>query len=145
MLNISSLAIACQSHKKWDRAKTSADFIEYQALKLRQTGRLITQSMTILTNSDGSATVITAITVIKTTAQAVLKNLAKLLELGRSLPLMPTNCDNNKKSIEYTTLPDYHNPNKEPSTVEIYAQRLRDDRWDVRRLGEPQEWRLVRQ
>ena len=144
MINVTSLAIGCRSFKSWDRRKTKADHVEYQRMRFIHCGKLETQTMRIISQKNGDAYIITATRTIKTTVQAVVDHMAEILELGRSLPIMQK-AETKSWSKQYAgNLPDCPQKPHEETTVEKYAERLKADRWDVRRLGEPQEWRLVR-
>ena len=141
-VNVISLAIAAPSVKRWDRKRDKENYVQYQKLRFAQTGKLETASLRIESQKSGKALIITAVQTIETTAENVLTHMAEILEIGRGLPLL--------KGIAQTThvvqyagnLPDYRQKN--PTRAEEYAERLRKDRWDVRRNGDPSEWRLTR-
>lgn len=116
-------------------------YVEYQKLRFAQCGKLQTQTMRIVAKGK-DAYIITTVQTIKTTAQSVLDHMAEILEFGRQMPLM-VNVERVSHSVSYAgSLPEYGKRN--PTRTEEYAERLREDRWDVRRLGDPSEWRVVR-
>lgn len=140
-INVNAIAIASRQCRNWDLKQTAIRHIEYQKLRFEQTGKLVTQSMRIISRKNGDAYIITAVATIKTTAKAVSEHMAEILEFGRTMPLMAENLPHGS-SVSYSgVLPDY-GP-KVQTMAEKYAERLREDRWDVRRLGEPQEWRTA--
>lgn len=117
-------------------------YVEYQKLRFTQCGKLQTQTLRIISRKNGDAYIITTVQTIKTTAQSVLDHMAEILEFGRQMPLM-VNVERVSHVETYAgSLPEYGK--HEPSRAEEYAERLRADRWDVRRLGDPSEWRVVR-
>jgi hypothetical protein len=140
-VNIISLGISAPSCRKWEKKQTAKSYVEYQRLRLMQTGKLQTATMRIqLQKSGKTAVIVTMAGNLEVPAQNVLDNLAALLEIGRSLPIM---CEAEKSSFSYSgNLPAYGIPEK--SNAEKYAERLREDKWDVRKFGDPSEWRLVR-
>lgn len=141
MVNIISLGISAPSCKKWEKKQTAQSYVQYQRLRFEQTGRLQTATMLIKTRKSGKTAVIfTMAGKLEVPVQNVLDHMAEILETARTLPIM--------SGIAKTTvvrsgnLPEYGIAEK--SNAEKYADRLREDRWDVRRLGDPSEWRLVR-
>ena len=145
MLNVNALAISCPSHRKWDRGRDRDNYTQFQRLRFIRCGRLETQTLRIVSQKNGAAYIITATATIKTTAQAVVDHMAEILEFGRKMPLMVESQKTSAVMSYAGNLPDHYDPKREPSMAEKYAKRLKEDRWDVRRLGEPQDWRLVRQ
>lgn len=141
--NLIKAILGGYSARKWEKRKSQQSYVEFQKLKFSHTGKLQTETMRIeeilsgkirFTTSAGSV-------VFDTEKENILEHMAEILEFGRSLPLMR---ETQQVSIERWchTLPDYGI--REKTRTEEYAERLRQDRWDVRRLGDPSEWRLVR-
>ena len=142
MVNVISLGISAPSCRKWEKKQMDKSYVEYQKLRFAQCGKLQTQTMRIISRNNGDAYIVTAVKTIKTTAQSVLDHMAEILEFGRHMPLM-VNVERVSHSVSYAgSLPEYGKPNS--TRTEEYAERLREDRWDVRRLGDPSEWRVVR-
>lgn len=139
MVNVISLGISAPSCRKWERGQTEKSYVEYQKLRFTQCGKLQTQTLRIV-RKNGDAYIITAVKTIKTTAQAVVDHMAEILEFGRSMPLL---VNIPKASIEYAgSLPEYGQHVQ--TRAEAYAERLKADRWDVRRYDPaeiPQEWK----
>ena len=139
MVNVINLGISAPSCKRWEKKQTQKSYVEYQKLRFSQCGKLQTQTLRIISRGN-DAYIITSVKTIKTTVQAVLDHMADILEFGRNMPLL---VGLPKTSASYNdSLPEY-GPHSTTRTEE-YAQRLKEDRWDVRRLGDPSEWRLVR-
>lgn len=139
MVNVISLGISAPSCRKWDKKQTENSYVEYQRLRFTQCGKLQTQTLRIV-RKNGDAYIITAVKTIKTTAQAVVDHMAEILEFGRSMPLLVSVP---RVSVSYAgSLPEYGQ--HVPTRAEEYAERLREDRWDVRRYDPaeiPQEWK----
>lgn len=140
-ININAIAIASRQCRSWDRKQTADRYVEYSRLRLSQTGRLTTPSMIVVARPNGTAYIVTAVTKLKTTKQAVLDHMAEILDFGRMMPLMAENLPH-PSSVSYGgNLPDY-GP-KVLSMAEKYAERLRADRWDTRK-GEPYAVQVTR-
>lgn len=139
-VNVINLEISAPSCRKWEKKQTAKSYVEYQKLRFAQCGKLQTQTLRIISRKNGDAYIVTASGNIKTTVQAVLNHMAEILEFGRKMPLLE---NVQRVSVSYSgNLPEYGQHEK--SRAEEYAERLREDRWDVRRLGDPSDWRLVR-
>ena len=139
-VNVISLGISAPSCRKWEKKQTARSYVEYQKLRFTQCGKLETQTLRIISRKNGEAYIVTAAGNIKTTVQAVLDHMAEILEASRNLPLL---VGVERVSVSYSgSLPEYGKRNA--TRAEEYAERLREDHWDVRRLGDPSEWRLVR-
>ena len=140
MVNVISLGISAPSCRKWEKNATARSYVEYQKLRFTQCGKLQTQTLHIISRKNGDAYIVTSVKTIKTTAQAVLDHMAEILEFGRNMPLL---MNVPRVSVSYAgSLPNYGKAM--PTRAEEYAQRLREDRWDVRRNGDPSDWRLMR-
>lgn len=144
MVNIISLGISAPSCKKWEKKQGEKSYTQYQKLRLSQTGKLETQTIRIIQSQKIPETVvvITAIQKFRAPMQAVLDHMAEILEFSRSLPLLENAANTRQSFVINGGLPAYGIPEK--TGAEKYAERLREDRWDVRRLGDPSEWRFVR-
>ena len=140
MVNLISLGISAPSCRKWEKKATAKSYVDYQKLRFAQCGKVQTQTLRIISRKNGDAYIITAVKTIKTTVQNVVDHMAEILEFGRGMPLI---VNVPRASVSYAgSLPSYGTPTT--TRAEEYAQRLREDRWDVRRNGDPSEWRLVR-
>lgn len=138
-VNVISLGISAPSCRKWEKKQAEKSYVEYQKLRFVQCGKLQTQTMRIVAKGK-DAYIITAVKTIKTTAQAVLDHMAEILEFGRNMPLM---VNIPRVSVSHAgSLPEYGQHVQ--TRAEEYAERLKEDRWDVRRNGDPSEWRLAR-
>lgn len=142
-VNIISLGISAPSCRKWEKKQGEKSYVEFQKLRLMQTGRLKTATMLIQSQKSGKTAVITvAAGSFEVSLQKVLDHMQELLEIGRNLPLIQ-NVEKVSVSVSYAgNLPKYGIREKTPE--EKYAERLKQDKWDVRRLGDPTEWRLVK-
>lgn len=141
-VNLVSLGISAPSCKKWERKKSMESYVEFQKLKFSHTGKLETATMVIQLQKSGKTAIVKTVAgCFEVSAQNVMENMAEILEIGRSLPLM-REIPQVTVEIKKHNLPDYGIREKTPE--EKYAERLRQDRWDVRRFGDPSEWRLVR-
>lgn len=126
--------------KQWEREQTAKRYAEMVRLRLVRTGKAetATQKITYSESTGWVQVCADGISVTLTMAQ-FLKHSAEILEAGKNLPLLrgliPETVVRN-----YKTLPDY-GPKRE-TYAEKYAERLRKDRWDVRKNGDPCNWRL---
>ena len=142
-VNIISLGISAPSCRKWEKKQGEKSYVEFQKLRLMQTGKLQTATMLIQSQKSGKTAVLTtAAGSFEVSLQKVLDHMQELLEIGRNLPLI-RQAEKVSVSVSYAgNLPKYGI--QEKTAGEKYAERLREDRWDVRRLGDPTEWRLVK-
>lgn len=139
MVNVISLGISSPSCKKWEKKQTQKSYIEYQRMRFSMCGKLRTQTLYIVSKGN-NAYIITSIKTIKTSVQAVLDHMGEILEFGRSMPLM---VNVPKVSASFNdSLPSYGEHVQ--TRAEEYAERLKADKWDVRKYDPaeiPQEWK----
>lgn len=131
-----------KSVSQWEREQSAKRYAEFVKLKVVRTGKAETATQKITySQATGWVTVSAESMTITLTMGQFLKHIAEILEAGRNLALLrglaPETVVRN-----YKTLPDY-GP-KQETYAEKYAERLRRDRWDVRKNGDPSNWRLQR-
>ena len=127
--------------REWEREQTAKRYAEYVKLKLVRTGKAQTATQKIsYSEATGWVTVIAENMQITLTMAQFLKHIAEILEAGKNLSLIH-GLDRETHAVRYAgVLPDY-GPKRE-TYAEKYAERLRKDRWDVRKNGDPCNWRL---
>lgn len=129
-----------KSVAQWEREQTAKRYAEYLKLKLVRTGKAQTATQKITySESTGWVRVCADGMSITLTMAQFMKHSAEILEAGRNLPLLrgliPETAVRN-----YHTLPEY-GP-KQETYAEKYAKRLREDRWNIRKNGDPCNWRM---
>lgn len=132
-----------KSLSQWDREQTAKRYAEYVKLKLVRTGKAQTATQKIsYSDATGWVMVIAENMSITLTMAQFLKHIAEILEAGKNLQLLEPYAVQTY-TVQYAgVLPDY-GPKKE-TYAEKYAERLKRDRWDVRKNGDPSNWRLQR-
>lgn len=141
--NLIKAFLGGNSGRKWEKKKSLQSYAEFQKLKFSHTGKLQTPTMLIEVTQSGKIrfSSSTGCVILDTTKENILEHMAEILDFGRSLPIMQQ-VQRTTVEIRTKTLPDYGIREKTPE--EKYAERLRQDRWDVRKYGDPSNWRLVR-
>lgn len=129
--------------REWDRKQTARRYAEYLRMKLLYTGHAETNFLAFdYDKCQKTVTIRTALESVTVTCEKFRKIQWKLymLDAAENLPLL---CDNReRKSVGWNRVLPKYGP-KEQTLAEKYAERLRQDKWDVRRNGDPCNWRLA--
>ena len=135
----------CRSWKKWQNAQMRKSYAENLRVQFINTGKCRTHYMEF-SYAENSETV-TIRSAVNTITMHIAEFLPIMMELftakvPANMPLLEPVVVRKTVVRKAHTLPDY-GPHEE-TTAEKYAERLRKDRWNVGRNGDPAEWRLVR-
>lgn len=135
----------CRSWKKWQNIQMRKSYAENLKVQFVNTGKCSTHYMefTYAENTE-SVTIRSAVNTITMRIAEFLPIMMELFmaEVSANMPLLEPVFPRKTVVRHPHTLPDY-GPHVQ-TMAEKYAERLRSDRWDVRRNEDPAEWRLVR-
>lgn len=135
----------CRSWRKWQRAQMRKSYAENLKVQFMQTGKCRTHYLSFeYSTTSGRVRVSSAENSILLPIAEFLENMMELFmaEMPDTMPLLEPEVARKTVVRNAHTLPDY---GQKPKTrAEEYAERLRRDRWDVRRNGDPCDWRRTR-
>ena len=129
--------------KQWDRRETRKRHAENLRMRLLYAGHAETNFLQFLYDKQAkTVTVRSACGSFTVTCEKWRKIQwsVYMLDAAEKLPLLFDNLE--RKSVGWNNvLPEYGE--HKPTMAEKYAERLRQDRWDIRRNGDPCAWRLA--
>ena len=129
--------------RQWEKAQMRKRYAENLRLQLFHTGKCSTHFLRFEYDKTAGAVVITsAVRIITLPIAEFLPVMMELFmaEVAENLPLLNPEMRRETVVRAYAgVLPEYGKPEK--TMAEVYAERLRNDRWNVRKNGDPCDWR----
>ena len=129
--------------KQWERAETRKRHAENLRMRLLYTGHAETNFLQFLYNQKAKTVTVRS---SKGSFTVTCEKFRKIqwalymLDVPENLPLLFDNAE--RRSASWNGVRPQYGP-REPTMAEKYAERLRQDRWNIRRNGDPCNWKLA--